>query len=189
MQAAETKKRTARRGEEDTPRQMRIWQRGRDGDAADDGRQKRSTTAGMPLEEFSRHLGRGVLTEQAGQRASQQRECSKTRTAAGGEGDRHGRPTKKGVVGSGCGVRVPLCAIRAPSMFSSKMRVCMLSDKSCGRTRTTRWDTTVESSALVDAASAMGLRANWNAPSAAQSTSHASARERRGGSAHGRLSI
>ena len=53
-------------------------------------------------------LGRGVLTEQAGQRASQQRECSKTRTAAGGEGDRHGRPTKKGVVGSGCGVRVPL---------------------------------------------------------------------------------
>ena len=54
------------------------------------------------------HLGRGVLTEQAGQRASQQRECSKTRTAAGGEGDRHGRPTKKGVVGSGCGVRVPL---------------------------------------------------------------------------------
>ena len=136
------------------------------------------------------HLGRGVLTEQAGQRASQQRECSKTRTAAGGEGDRHGRPTKKGVVGSGCGVRVPLCAIRAPSMFSSKMRVCMLSDKSCGRTRTTRWDTTVESSALVDAASAMGLRANWNAPSAAQSTSHASARgEERSSSAHGRLSI
>ena len=48
--------------------------------------------------EFSRLLGIGVLTVQAGQRAGQQRECSKTRTAAGSEGDARGRPTKKGEI-------------------------------------------------------------------------------------------